>query len=193
MEQHRDEHIVCAMCGTRFLFSAAEAAVYAERKLAAPKRCRECRRVRKEQRGRLDGAPRGQRAHRADGYGVPPRTPRYTGDVNEYRSPMPDTYAGPPWAGQPPPMRPRRAHVAKDDGIYRAPSFGGDRRGPRRGGPPAHPEQHGAADPETRTPRSRPMFSITCKSCGAEGEVPFKPIDGRDVFCKACYRARKSA
>jgi CxxC-x17-CxxC domain-containing protein len=37
------------------------------------------------------------------------------------------------------------------------------------------------------------MFSITCKSCGAEGQVPFKPIEGRDVFCQTCYRARKSA
>jgi CxxC-x17-CxxC domain-containing protein len=35
------------------------------------------------------------------------------------------------------------------------------------------------------------MFSITCSSCGAGAEVPFKPSEGREVFCQACYRARK--
>ena len=39
--------------------------------------------------------------------------------------------------------------------------------------------------------RPREMFSITCKSCGAESQVPFRPDEGRDVFCQACYRARK--
>jgi CxxC-x17-CxxC domain-containing protein len=195
MEQHRDEHIVCASCGTSFLFSAAEAAVYAERKLAAPpKRCRECRRARKEQRGD-QGGPRARTAqlqsghaparsaagHRPPGRGdVRPRVPRYTGDVNEYRSPMQDAYSGssPGWA-TPNHHRSRGVPPPRDDGNYRAPSFSGERRGALR---PATPE-----------PRKRPMFSITCKSCGAEGQVPFKPIEGRDVFCQVCYRGRKPA
>jgi CxxC-x17-CxxC domain-containing protein len=37
------------------------------------------------------------------------------------------------------------------------------------------------------------MFSITCNACGAESQVPFKPDEGREVFCQACYRARKPA
>src|SRR5690242_20861755 len=49
MEQYRDEHIACANCGASFLFSAGEAAVFAERSLAAPKRCKECRRARSEE------------------------------------------------------------------------------------------------------------------------------------------------
>ena len=30
-----------------------------------------------------------------------------------------------------------------------------------------------------------------CATCGAEAQVPFKPLEGRQVFCQACYRARK--
>jgi CxxC-x17-CxxC domain-containing protein len=115
---------------------------------------------------------------------------------------MQDTYAGPAWQAPSQP-RPRGARP-RDDGNYRAPSFGGERvpeatRGPARGatrgaawGPP--PARTAAApSSEPRAPRTRPMFSITCKSCGTEGQVPFKPIEGRDVFCQACYRARKPA
>ncbi|WP_437278991.1 zinc-ribbon domain containing protein [Sorangium sp. So ce375] len=200
MEQHRDEHIVCASCGTSFLFSAAEAAVYAERKLAAPpKRCKTCRRARKDNRGEREGGsspraaerqrpgpPRGTGGHRglARGDGSP-RKPRYTGDVNEYRSPMQDAYSGltPTWAAPSHyPQRPRGGAPFRDDGNYRAPSFAGERRA-------APPSRSAAQQP--RAPRTRPTFSITCKSCGSEGEVPFKPVEGRDVFCQACYRARK--
>jgi CxxC-x17-CxxC domain-containing protein len=37
------------------------------------------------------------------------------------------------------------------------------------------------------------LFSITCTTCGAQAEVPFKPAEGRDVFCPTCYRARRPA
>ena len=43
-------------------------------------------------------------------------------------------------------------------------------------------------------PRSfgpRQMHKVTCSACGKECEVPFKPIEGRDVFCKECYQERK--
>jgi CxxC-x17-CxxC domain-containing protein len=196
MEQHRDEHIVCASCGSSFLFSAAEAAVYAERKLAAPpKRCRDCRRARKEQQGRPGGAPQQNgyaQGRSAGGHRPParsdgrPRVPRYTGDVNEYRSPMQDAYSGtsPSWSAPVHGYRSRGGPMARDDGNYRAPSFAGE---PQR----AAPSRVAASEP--RAPRNRPMFSITCKACGVEGQVPFKPVEGRDVFCQACYRARKPA
>jgi CxxC-x17-CxxC domain-containing protein len=35
-----------------------------------------------------------------------------------------------------------------------------------------------------------PKFDVTCVQCGAATKVPFKPIEGRDVFCQPCYRAR---
>lgn len=258
MEQYRDEHIACANCGASFLFSAGEAAVFAERSLAAPKRCKECRRARKEQGGgagqarptpawgggngggQRDFAPRGGQA------------PRYTGDVNEYRSPMQDNSYGnrPAWGGgnsaggnhsgnngngfgggggyaargPRPPMGGARPAFGGapaggqrgpsrggpppwqggGDGNYRAPSShvgngGYEQRDNRFAGPPRGAPQDGgfAAGPpagEGAQQRRRPtaeMFSITCNSCGVHAEVPFRPAEGRDVFCQACYRARK--
>jgi hypothetical protein len=35
------------------------------------------------------------------------------------------------------------------------------------------------------------MFDIVCGTCGGAARVPFRPVDGREVFCQACYRARK--
>ncbi|MBS3167807.1 DNA-directed RNA polymerase [Candidatus Woesearchaeota archaeon] len=37
----------------------------------------------------------------------------------------------------------------------------------------------------------REMHKATCSSCGQECEVPFKPSEGREVFCKDCYRNKK--
>ena len=38
---------------------------------------------------------------------------------------------------------------------------------------------------------SREMHKAVCAECGKECEVPFKPTEGRDVFCKDCYRKKK--
>ncbi|MFH1637471.1 MAG: CxxC-x17-CxxC domain-containing protein [Candidatus Woesearchaeota archaeon] len=38
----------------------------------------------------------------------------------------------------------------------------------------------------------RDMHKAVCAECGQECEVPFKPQEGRDVFCKECYRKKKS-
>jgi CxxC-x17-CxxC domain-containing protein len=173
---NRDEQITCADCGRSFVFTAAEAAFYAEKGLTAPKRCKECRAARKQGRGR--GASSG-------------RPPRYTGEVNEYRSPMQDN------GYQPAPAQ--RSRGPRQDGNYRAPSFGGDAarrpRPPAR--PPRAPEASAApigepgAEPKRRARRARPLFDITCSACGASSQVPFEPIEGREVFCKDCYVARK--
>jgi len=40
-----------------------------------------------------------------------------------------------------------------------------------------------------RGPRSfgpREMTKTTCSDCGAECEVPFKPTEGRPVYCRDC-------
>lgn len=230
MENHRDEHIVCADCGASFLFSAGEAAVFEERGLASPKRCKDCRRARKDRSSSGDAAPRGprpQRSHDGGFHGAPrdagpqrarfdgarPRRgfqngparqgpPRYTGDVNEYRSPMQDGngWQQPQWQGygartngngwqQPAPRAPRRGGpgVYRDDGEYRAPSGNEGGNFARADRPRA---QNGGAPAQRRRPQAE-MHSITCNSCGVAAEVPFKPAEGRDVFCQACYRARK--
>lgn len=35
--------------------------------------------------------------------------------------------------------------------------------------------------------RPREMHKITCADCGNEGEVPFKPTEGKPVYCRECY------
>jgi CxxC-x17-CxxC domain-containing protein len=35
------------------------------------------------------------------------------------------------------------------------------------------------------------MHKATCAECGQECEVPFKPTEGRPVFCKECFRNKR--
>jgi CxxC-x17-CxxC domain-containing protein len=214
MEQHRDEQIHCADCGASFLFSADEAAVFVERGLAPPKRCKDCRRARKEratQQGHKGqrrqaaapghdggGSPAQVRAGaggpghwngRAPRYGTPPR--RYTGDVNEYRSPMQDSFSNSPFGASP-----RAGSAWQVSSEYRSPMADGpSRRGPRAsgGGQPFRPPR-AAHEGSPKPPRRRPaeMFAITCNGCGAHAQVPFQPAEGREVFCPTCYRARRT-
>ncbi|PIN74208.1 DNA-directed RNA polymerase [Candidatus Woesearchaeota archaeon CG10_big_fil_rev_8_21_14_0_10_45_16] len=36
------------------------------------------------------------------------------------------------------------------------------------------------------------MHKATCGECGKQCEVPFKPKEGRDVFCRECYSKKRS-
>ncbi|MEM2874057.1 MAG: CxxC-x17-CxxC domain-containing protein [Candidatus Nanoarchaeia archaeon] len=33
----------------------------------------------------------------------------------------------------------------------------------------------------------RQMFDAVCSDCGQPCKVPFKPVEGRPVYCKECY------
>jgi CxxC-x17-CxxC domain-containing protein len=35
------------------------------------------------------------------------------------------------------------------------------------------------------------MHKATCAECGNECEVPFKPAEGRPVYCRECYKNKK--
>ncbi len=37
----------------------------------------------------------------------------------------------------------------------------------------------------------RKMHKVTCSDCGEECEVPFKPAEGRPVYCKECYKKHR--
>ena len=39
----------------------------------------------------------------------------------------------------------------------------------------------------------REMHDVTCSECGAQTQVPFKPAEGRPVFCKDCYMKKKNS
>ncbi len=46
-----------------------------------------------------------------------------------------------------------------------------------------------------RGDRDRPkeVFKTTCSDCGKECDVPFKPTQGRPVYCRDCFRKHKPA
>ncbi len=43
------------------------------------------------------------------------------------------------------------------------------------------------------TPRERVETVAVCSACGKETTVPFKPTQGRPVFCRECFQQRKFA
>src|SRR5438034_8588045 len=40
---------------------------------------------------------------------------------------------------------------------------------------------------------SRVETSTSCSQCGRETTVPFRPTQGRPVFCRECFQSRKIA
>jgi CxxC-x17-CxxC domain-containing protein len=60
------------------------------------------------------------------------------------------------------------------------------RKGPRAEGAVA------AAEPAGRSASpAREMYTAVCANCGKETQVPFKPVSGRPVYCRDCFRERK--
>jgi DNA-directed RNA polymerase len=39
--------------------------------------------------------------------------------------------------------------------------------------------------------RPREMHKAICADCGKETEVPFKPIEGRPIYCRECYQKHR--
>ncbi|MBI5061509.1 MAG: hypothetical protein HZB67_04315 [Candidatus Aenigmarchaeota archaeon] len=37
----------------------------------------------------------------------------------------------------------------------------------------------------------REMHKVVCSDCGKETEVPFKPAEGRPVYCKECFQKHR--
>ena len=61
-------------------------------------------------------------------------------------------------------------------------SFGGGSRGGFGGG------RSFGGGRDDRGPRGdRPMFKTTCSNCGKECEVPFRPTNGKPVYCSDCF------
>ncbi|MCS7134876.1 MAG: DNA-directed RNA polymerase [Candidatus Aenigmarchaeota archaeon] len=38
---------------------------------------------------------------------------------------------------------------------------------------------------------AKKMHRATCSDCGKETQVPFKPKEGRPVYCRECYQKHK--
>lgn len=45
----------------------------------------------------------------------------------------------------------------------------------------------GGRDSSRRNDGPREMFKTVCSSCGKECEVPFKPTNGKPVYCSECF------
>jgi DNA-directed RNA polymerase len=56
---------------------------------------------------------------------------------------------------------------------------GGQRRGGFGGG-----QRRGFGGPRT-------MHKAVCSECGQECEVPFKPTEGKPVYCRECFAKRR--
>ncbi len=41
--------------------------------------------------------------------------------------------------------------------------------------------------------QQREMHPAKCSDCGVDTQVPFKPADGRPVYCRDCYQKKKSS
>jgi len=37
----------------------------------------------------------------------------------------------------------------------------------------------------------RQMYKAKCSECGCDCEVPFKPTEGKPVYCRECYNKRR--
>ena len=42
-----------------------------------------------------------------------------------------------------------------------------------------------------RSSAPREMFTATCSSCGREARVPFRPTNGKPVYCSDCFRTQR--
>jgi CxxC-x17-CxxC domain-containing protein len=43
------------------------------------------------------------------------------------------------------------------------------------------------------SPRERSFTEVQCSDCGKATTVPFKPSQGRPIYCKECFDARRRA
>ena len=73
------------------------------------------------------------------------------------------------------------------EGFNRGPRQGGFNRGGSRGGF----NRGGNRGGFKRDFGPRTMHPAKCSECGADCEVPFKPTEGKPVYCKECYNKRK--
>jgi CxxC-x17-CxxC domain-containing protein len=39
----------------------------------------------------------------------------------------------------------------------------------------------------------RQMFTATCSQCGQEAQLPFRPTNGKPVYCSDCFRTMRGA
>ena len=53
--------------------------------------------------------------------------------------------------------------------------------------------ERGSDRPGAQLNGRREMTEVTCSSCGKPASVPFKPTEGRPVYCSDCYTRERLA
>ncbi|MBE6525528.1 MAG: hypothetical protein E7Z66_03045 [Thermoplasmata archaeon] len=50
----------------------------------------------------------------------------------------------------------------------------------------AYGRDYGSRDRRPSKPKE--FIKVTCDECGVECEVPFKPVQGKPVYCRDCFK-----
>jgi CxxC-x17-CxxC domain-containing protein len=58
---------------------------------------------------------------------------------------------------------------------------------------PKHCKQCAAKHNSSSRKPVRSETQVTCAECGSETTVPFKPMQGRPVLCRACFQKKTAA
>lgn len=192
---YEDKTLTCMDCGETFVHTAEDQARYAERGFTNdPKRCRPCREKRKA--GATPGGDSADRvlvcsdcgkdfvhsakdqAYYAErGFRNDPKRCRDCREKHKEKMSAARKRAG-GGSGRPRPGGP--------------PGARGDRpgaRGDRPGGRGDRPTGRGAS--ASSAPPAKTYYQATCSECGASTTVPFKPLPGRPVYCRDCFRAMR--
>ena len=160
----QDLNLECIDCHQSFLFSSGEQQFY-ERKgfKETPKRCKTCRDARKTRRETPAG-----------GEAVRPIVPR--GDTQ--------VEAGDDWGNR------RDDSGGANGNTWRAPRRDTSPPGPRANGAGASGGGNGG---NARSGGgARETFDATCAACGTATRVPFRPAEGRPVYCRDCFGNRST-
>src|SRR5689334_8866016 len=75
-------------------------------------------------------------------------------------------------------------------GSFNREGRGGENRSNYRGGRPSFGGRGGGFQSRGRSSfdgGNRQMFRATCDNCGKECEVPFRPTNGKPVYCSDCF------
>ncbi|MEW6223707.1 MAG: CxxC-x17-CxxC domain-containing protein [Chloroflexota bacterium] len=81
----------------------------------------------------------------------------------------------------------RKAARAGGDGAYAGGSYAGGYDSAYGGGGGGY----GGGGYGGRSSAPREMFTATCSSCGREARVPFRPTNGKPVYCSDCFRTQR--
>ncbi len=179
---YEDKTITCSECGEDFVHSAEDQARYAERGFTNdPKRCRACRERRKAEEEEAVASGEAKKLVCSD-----------CGQEFLHSAQDQAYYAERGFSNDP--KRCRNCREKRKANARKARSGGG--RGERGGrGGYGGRSSYGGRDRGGRDRggrEQRASYEAVCAACGAKTTVPFKPTQGRPVYCRECFRSKRT-